>query len=144
MAGDIRVKTDVKYKTIYNDMKNFALGDMHELFFLCACLGYKHNLRKPLGPHGDDRFYSHTISPEEFACYYAMVLEKNDMDLSSIEDDKVVISEIEEYANGGMEYLIRELLSDYMTSEGILKLEKSGYAKELPKILLGFIHEQSI
>ena len=37
-SEDIRVKTEQKYKTLYNELKNFAVGDMHELFFLCACL----------------------------------------------------------------------------------------------------------
>ena len=72
MSGDIRVKTDRKYRNLYNELKNFAFGDMHELFFLCSCLGFRTKKKKNLGGNGEDRFYSRTITPEEYACYYAI------------------------------------------------------------------------
>lgn len=139
MSGDIRVRTDEKYRGLYNDLKNFAVGDMHELFFLCACLGFKAGKKKALGGSGEDRFWSRTITPEEYACYYAIILEEHSMDLISIQDDKEVLFEIEEYANAGMEILLEEFLSDYCTS--VLKIESS-HAKELPKMLLHFIYER--
>ena len=64
MSGDIRVKTDRKYRNLYNDLKNFAVGDMHELFFLCSCLGFRAKKKKSLGSNGEDRFWSRTITPE--------------------------------------------------------------------------------
>lgn len=139
MSGDIRVKTDKKYRNLYNDLKNLAFGDMHELFFLCACLGYRAKQMKSLGPNGEERFWSRTITPEEYACYYAMVLEKNNMDLSITKDDKLVIVEMEKYANSGMEILLEELLNEYCNAD--YKLD-SVYSKELPKALLHFIREQ--
>ena len=110
MSGEIRVRTESKYKNLYNDMRNFALGDMHEFFFLCACLGYKAGKPKELGSGAEDRFWSKTFTPDEYACFYAMILEKKDMELSSIADDKVVIAEMEKYANAGMEILIDDFL----------------------------------
>ncbi len=74
---------------------------MHELFFLCVCLGYKTKTRKPLGKNGDGRFWSRTITPDEWTCYYAMMIEVNNMDFHSITDDKKVLFCMEEYANGG-------------------------------------------
>ena len=47
-SEDVRVKTEKKYRNLYNELKNFAVGDMHELFFLCACLGFKANRKEPL------------------------------------------------------------------------------------------------
>ena len=139
MAGDIRVRTDQKYRGLYGDLKNFALGDMHELFFLSVCLGFRSKKTKPLGPAGEDRFWSRTITPEEWACYYAITLQDNSMDLVSIKDDKTVLSKMEEYANGGIEVLLEDFLKDYCNSDLILD---STRAKELPKTLLGFIYEQ--
>ncbi len=143
MSGEIRVKTESRYKTLYNELKNFVVGDMHELFFICTCLGYKANNPKPLGSNGEHRFHSHTITPEEYVCYYSILLEKNNMDISAIKDDKFVLSKIEEYANGGMEILLKEFLSDYLIKSNTeLKLDHT-CIKELPKTFLHFIYEQT-
>lgn len=139
MSGNVRVKTDQKYRGLYNDLKNFAVGDMHELFFLCACLGFRARKKKALGTSGEDRFWSSTILPEEYACFYAMILEDNSLDLTSIRDDKNVLAEMEKYANAGMEILLNDFLGDYCTKD--LKLERI-LSKELPKNLLHFIFEQ--
>jgi hypothetical protein len=112
---------------------------MHELFFLSSCLGFRAKKKKNLGGNGEDRFWSRTITPEEYACYYAMMLEESDMDLSVIKDDRLIISEIEKYANAGIELLLDDFLSEYCSSG--LKLDPS-ISKELPKALLHFIYEQ--
>lgn len=140
-SENIRVKTEQKYKTLYNELKNFAVGDMHELFFLCACLGFKANQKEPF-ERGDDRFWSRTFTPEEYACFYAMILEKKNMDLASIKDDKTVLGEIELYANAGMKILIDELLSDYVHETNEEYKLDSTCRDELPKALLYFIYEQ--
>jgi hypothetical protein len=139
MSGDIRVKTEEKYRDIYNDLKNFVVGDFHELFFICVCLGYKAKMKKPLGARGEDRFWSRTITPDEYACYYAMILEENNLDLASIRDDKVVMREIEKYANAGMEILLNDFLKEYCNKD--LKLDHV-FSKELPKTFLNHIFEQ--
>ena len=142
MDGEIRVKTDRRYRTLYNDLKNFAFGDMHELFFLCVCLGYKAKIRKPFGKDGEDRFWSRTIVPDEWTCYYAMMIEMNNSDFHSITDDKKVISYMEEYANAGMEILINEILSPYIINEYDEPKLDSKNTGELPKAILSFIYEQ--
>lgn len=144
MAGDIRVRTDRRYRSLYNDLKNFVAKDMHEIFFICACLGYRKEQKKPLRRDGDDRFWSSTITPEEYASYYAMLIEMNDMDFSVIVDDRKVLATIEEYANAGMEILIDDLLSDYSIERGDdIRLDTS-CSKELPKVILGYIYEKTV
>lgn len=142
IPGDIRVKTDQRYQALYNDLKNFIVKEMHQLFFLCACIGYREGKPKPLGTAGDDRFYSKTITPEEYACFCAMMIEENGMHFSVIQDDKAVISSMEEYANGGMEILLDDFLSDYLigqcNNEPHVDLAN---AMELPKMFLNFIRE---
>jgi len=142
MDGQIRVKTDGHYGRLYNDLKNVVVGDFHELFFVCASLGFQHGKTKPLGKARDDRFWSNTINPREWACYYAMLLEENNMDYLAIQDDKAVMSRIEQYANAGMDILMEDFLSDYViTNGGELQLDP-GCSKELPKHFLHFVFEQ--
>lgn len=143
MAGDIRVRTDRRHRTLYNDLRNFVAKDMHEIFFLCACLGFRVGKRKPLGRDGDDRFWSSTITPEEYASFYAMVIESSDMNFSAIADDKSVIAAMEEYANAGMQILLEDVLADYTLDRGDdLRLDGS-CSKELPKVLLAYVYEKA-
>ena len=143
MAGDIRVRTDRHHRTLYNDLRNFVAKDMHEIFFLCACLGFRVGKRKPLGRDGDDRFWSSTITPEEYASFYAMVIESSDMNFSAIADDKSVIAAMEEYANAGMQILLENVLSGYTLDRGDdLHLDGS-CSKELPKVLLAYVYEKA-
>ena len=116
---------------------------MHEIFFLSACVGYRDGKRKPLGRDGDDRFWSSTITPEEYAGLYAMVIESSDMDFLAIADDRAVIAAMEEYANAGMEILIEDVLGDYTLDRGDeLRLDPS-CSKELPKVMLAYIYEKA-
>ncbi len=141
MSNDIRVHVDRRYSNLYNDFRSIAVDEMHELFFLCTCLGYHNNRLKPLGKNGEPKFWSGTIKPEEWCCYYAILLEENNVDFSAIQDDRKVIRRIQDYANGGMDIVLEEFLSDFLVSdEDNLRIDMHG-AKELPKALLHFINE---
>jgi hypothetical protein len=143
MAGDIRVRTDRHHRGLYNDFRNFVAKDMHEMFFLCACLAYRAGKCKPLGQYGDDRFWSSTITPEEYASFYAMVIEANKMDFTSIADDKKVIAVMEEYANAGMDILMEDVLHNYTLERGEdLRIDPS-CSDDLPKVLLAYVHEKA-
>ncbi len=145
MDGNIRVFTDVRYKELYNNMKNSgAVEDSHELFFLCSCLGYKKG--NPISiTKRDERFWSRTITTREWACYYAMVLEKNCFAYEKVSDDKDVLAIIEGYANAGMEILIDEFLGDFLLSNtrNTNPQLDSTFCKELTKQFVHFIFEQA-
>lgn len=143
MLGDIRVQTHQKYRTLYKEFRNLVVKESHELFFICSSLGYKRKKRSPLGRSGDPRFWSSTISPEEYSSYYAMIIESSEMDFDSIEDDSKVIAIIEEYANAGMEILLDEILSDYVIEQdNDIRLDPSCKG-EIAKITLAFLYEQT-
>jgi hypothetical protein len=145
MDGKIRVATDAKYKELYSNMKsNGVIEDSHELFFLCTCLGYRNGTRLPMKKR-DDRFWSSTIKPNEWACYYAMILEQNNYDYAKVSEDKDVLVTIEEYANAGMDILITEFLGDYLltSSKSTDPQLDTACSKELPKQFVHFIFEQS-
>jgi hypothetical protein len=143
LSGDIRVRTDRRHRALYNELRKFVVKDMHEMFFLCACIGYRQGERKPLGRDGEDRFWSGTFTPEEYASFYAMVIESNDMDFSAIADDKEVIGTMEEYANAGMQILLKEVLADYILTRGEEVSLDPSCSKELPKVILAYVNEKA-
>lgn len=144
MSGDIRVRADRAHKRLYNELCECAFPQMHELFYLCTCLGYKHKKRKPLGKSGEDRFWSSTITPEEYISFYSMQLADNEMEMSSVRDDQQVITRMEEYANAGMGILIDSLLRDFtLEYEGELRLDPTS-KENLPKLLLSFVFDETL
>lgn len=145
MDGRIRVHTDAKYKELYNNMKNNgAVDDFHELFFVCACIGYRKGYQTSIKKR-DDRFWSGTITPREWACYYAMVLEQNDFDYEKVSEDKDVLAIIEGYANAGIGILMEEFFLDYLlpNSKSADPQLDPTFCKELPKHFVHYIFEQS-
>lgn len=97
-----------------------------------------------MGKRGDDRFWSGTITPEEWSCYYAMHLTDNEMDFRCLQDDAQVISSMEEYANAGMDILLQEFLCDYVNDSTDEVLLNAGRSTELPKVFLHYVHEQGL
>lgn len=141
MSTDLRVKVNKDYSNLYTDWKNYVCLEMHELFFLCACLGYNAQKKIALGKNAEPKFWSGTITPEEWSCFYAMLLKDNNMNPTSIMSDKDVMVEIEGYANGGMEILLDKLLSDFTIGEAdCLRIDKNG-SKDLAKSILAYISE---
>jgi hypothetical protein len=143
MDTQIRVRTEARYGQLYNDLKGVVVSEFHELFFVCACLGYRTGKPKPLTKSGD-RFWSSTITPQEWSCYYAMALEKGGYDYQALGDDEAVIALAEECANRGMEILLEEFLDDYLLpgSSAGPQLDVRCSA-ELPKHFLHFLYDQA-
>lgn len=144
MSESIRVRTESKYRYLYNDLKNFVVGDSHELFFICTCIGYKYKKRIVLsGSRVDqDRFFADTITPKEWACYKAIILKENNYELKFIQDDREVIKTIEEYANGGMTILIENFLKDFIITENNIIHFDNSLRKEFSRHFLYFIFTQ--
>jgi hypothetical protein len=138
-SNDIRVRTSGTYEDLYRDLRPFC-GEAHSLFFLCVCLGYR-EARKAAEGKRADRFWSSTITPDEWAVYYALAADQSHFDYDLLGDDKKVIALAEGYADGGMQILIEELLSNYFVKPGELRLD-SRAAKELSWELLKFIPDK--
>lgn len=138
MDAQIRVRTETRYAELYDDLKRLVVGEFHNLFFICASLGYSENKQKPLSK-AQDRFWSATITPWEWTCYYAMLLKDGNMNFNTIVDDKKVIRAIEEYANAGMEIFLEDLLSSFLIADQrVIRIDQSA-SKELSKVTLGYI-----
>ena len=143
MDTQIRVRTDARHAQLYNDLRNFVVGEFHELFFVCACLGYQAGKASPISKPGD-RFWSSTIAPREWSTYYAMALEVADFDYQALSDDKKVVALVEQYANAGMEVLLHEFLGEYLLpgSRETPQLDVHG-SSELPKHFLHFLYDHA-
>lgn len=114
MNPKIRVTVSPEFKDIYKGLKTSAsIEEYHELFFLCVCLGCKTNRVKPLSKK-EALFWSNTIKPVEWCSYYSIFLHKNNMKFEDLGNDEEVIFLMQEYANGGMEFLIEDFLHDYI------------------------------
>ena len=143
MSTDLRVKVSREYSDLYTDWKNLVCIEMHELFFLCVSLGFNARRSVPLCKKGEAKFWSGTITPEEWSCFYAILLKESEMNPTAIMDDKKVMSSIESYANGGMEILIEDLLSDFTVgNSGNLRIDNSN-CKDLRKSILVYISENA-
>jgi hypothetical protein len=136
MVTDIRVRIETTHRDLYDDMKEQWEWESHELFFVCACLGYSLGIRKELArPY--DRFWSSTITPHEWSCLYAMAVELADFDYGVLGDPKRVIFLAEAFANGGMQHLLDDFLGDYVTKgpDGGPRL-MPGSCQNLPRAFL--------
>ena len=139
MSGTIRVKTEPKWGTLFADWKKYC-GEFHQLFFLAACVGYRAGERTPL-KRGDERFWSSTVTPEEWVCFYAMLLEDNGFDWTSSTDENA-LAIAEQYANVGLSLLVEHVLGDYMGSKKEAPSLDSS-ARGLPREVVSYVRAQS-
>ena len=140
MFPKIRVYIQKEYFDLYSDWRDLVGRDMHELFFLCVCLGYKTGKDIPLSKKVQ-KFWSDTFDAEEWNCFYAIFFKKHQIDPTSIMDAEKVFKFIEGYANGGMEILIDELLTDFTIGDpDNLRIDSSS-SKGLAKSILAYISE---
>jgi len=140
MLGEIRVKIDSLYDNVYSDWKEILGLEMHELFFLSACIGYIKRDKLPI-KKVKDKFWSRTFTPKEWACFYSMLLKENSMETSIIKDDNLVISTIELYANSGIKDLLNNVLEEYVIKGKELRLDNKVKYQIIERILT-YIYEQ--
>jgi len=134
---DLRVAVDRRHFNFYNDMQQAgAITEFHVLFFAAACVGFRKERRKP-PTQRQDKFWSRTFTAEEWACLYCMALAHFDGQFNRIQDDKVVIELMEEFATGGLDYMVESMLSEYLLSNSSSepRLDTSAIA-ELPRALV--------
>ena len=136
---EIRVATEKKYTTLYNDLKKYnVINDFRELFFVCVCLAYKKKRSTPL-KMGEDRFRTNSFTSREWATYYAIFLKEHNMDFATVKDEKHIMKHMEAYANAGMEVLLEEFLGDYVkVTNGEPYIIPLG-SRELPKNFIQYL-----
>jgi len=140
MSTDIRVKTDPRYEELYKGLKLIG-DDFHSIFFLCTCLGFYAQKKTLPTARRDERFWSRTITPDEWTVYYSIALLDKGEDFAALGDDAQVIAIAELYADAGMEILIHEVLQPYLTGEALPTLDRRG-SEALAYELLKFVWDK--
>lgn len=141
MSTDIRVYIDKKYENIYDTLKEIVINDMHELFFISVCVGKSKNLTPCKSEQKMQKFWSKTFTTEEWTTFYAIYLKDNDMDFSTLENDQDVINAMQEYANAGLHYILKNYINDYvLKTNGIITIYTSN-KEDLIKAFLCNLYE---
>jgi len=138
MDREIRVHTDGAHRELYRDYKKYLGKDFHELFYLAVCIGFQQDKYCPLEKKSsDDRFWSRTILPDEWATYYAIMLHKANMDYDAIRDDTKTMEAMEAYANGGIIHLIEDVLfGGYLIEKDGVVMFDPQTAEDIPRRVL--------
>jgi len=103
-----------KYEDIYdvlvNKKHNFK---MYELFTLCASVGFGHNNPLPIGDRGKDIRSEHLKESQLYVLYSIMIhsplIKANLESFRDYDFIKTSFKTIEQYAEGGMEILCRDV-----------------------------------
>jgi hypothetical protein len=143
MSGEIRVRSDKAHRSLYQDYRKYLGKEMHELFYLAVCIGYHEDRHLPLANKStEDRFWSRTILPDEWATYYAITLQKANMNYDAVRDDAKVMQEMEAYANGGIHYLCDEVLvGGYLIEKDGSLMFDLQVVEDLPRRILQFLFQ---
>ena len=144
-SRDIRIGGNKIYQELYNDLKATVFNQSNEIFFYCVCLAYKKGkTRTSPVENRKDLFYGYTCTENEVAVYNSLMIEDNDMNINSINDEKKVVKRMEEYADAGMKLFLESTLKNYLSSKSKEPRLDLSLAKELPKVALYNILEQSL
>lgn len=141
-SNTIRVRVNPRYSQLYEDLKPYC-GEAHAVFFLAFCLALSAGEEVQSENRLVDKFWSGTIKPDEWTCYYALASQQADYEFSVLSDDQSVVRLAERYADRGMEILVDELLQGYLMSGDELRLDTRA-STELPWELLKFVPDRLI
>jgi len=146
---DVRVSVNKKYTDIYKSLSQSSnirksIFERHaKIFTFCAALGFNKNKRNKFNS-GDleNLFWSKTFGKHDLTVIYSLAVNDYSENITEIINDKEkMISIAEEYADGGMEILIDNVLSEFIKEkeDGILYLNhiETSY---LEKEVLSFIN----
>lgn len=135
--------TSKRYEPIYKTLNKLLEIKYHDLFILCAALGFKNDRKISIDERGRE-FRSNYLSREQKSTAYSIIL--NDSKLGKQLDrfeERDFVKEarktLEEYAEGGMQVLVDEVFGSKWTG----KLLDDSY-KEYEVDIISYIYSQSI
>lgn len=104
--------TSKKYEDIYIKLRDLIEIKYHELFILCASIGFKHNKSEPVRDKGRE-LRSTYFDQSQKASAYTIILSDPElgMDIEKFSDEAFISTAkkvLEGYAEGGMELLIKQ------------------------------------
>ncbi|MBB6625085.1 hypothetical protein H7E67_16820 [Clostridium gasigenes] len=134
--------TSKKYEPIYRILNKTIDVKYHDLFMLCASIGFKHN-RKPSIVEKGREFRSNYLSREQKATAYSIILNDSELGrkINKFEEKEFVLEarkSLEQYAEGGMGILVEEVFKSKWTGE-ILDENYAEYEVDI----ISYIYDQS-
>ena len=146
---DVRVSVNKKYTKLYKALSQSSnirksIFERHaKIFTLCVALGFNYNQRNEFNSGElENLFWSKTFEKHDLTVIYSLAINNDSENTYDIISDKEkMISIAEEYADGGMEILIENVLSEYIKEDenGFLYLNHSE-SSYLEKEILSFIN----
>jgi dnd system-associated protein 4 len=109
-----KTKHEVYQKLVSRGAENpdhYPFETMKDLFMLAACLGARHGVYTPMGPSQDlfnsDVFDEKTDVPILFALAYSQ-----EESLAALADPRKVLDIVQCFANGGIDYVVEEIVNN--------------------------------
>lgn len=113
LSDSFFVNRSKKYDNIYDYFNKKQTFKMAELFTLCAVIGFINNKKVSFKDKGKD-LRSETIHSNELMNIYTIMMKSSDInatldDFNNKNFRKEKFKDIEEYAEGGMDILVKEV-----------------------------------
>lgn len=134
--------TSKKYEEIYFYFNTKFEVKYQDLFLLCASLGFKKDRKGPVGERGRE-FRTNYLNTRQKAAAYSIILSDEELgrNIEAFETEnfpRIARKRLEEYAEGGMEILIKEVFGRHWDGN---QLDKSYTEYEVD--LLSYIYADS-
>lgn len=125
LMGQSILYTSKRYEQIYIYFKDEYDIKYHELFCLCAALGFKYNIIEDVEEKGRE-FRSNYLNAYQKSIMYSVILNDPELgkNLESFSDEGFVLKarkKLEQYAEGGMKKLVEEVFKTKFNSSGLDK-----------------------
>lgn len=138
----IVVFTSKQYENIYIYLNDVYEIKYHDLFMLCASIGFRGNNPLPIREKGRE-FRSNYLSNAQRATAYSIILNDTtigkDLDRFGEEDFPNIAKKVlEDYAEGGMQILVRDVLRSKF-KDGHLDKTHEEYDLDI----ISYVYEQS-
>lgn len=143
LSNEQIIYTSKKYEAIYKSLNKILEIKYNDLFILCASIGFKNNNKLSIGEKGRE-FRSNYLNREQKSTAYSIILNDSNLGkkINRFEDKKFVVETrktLEEYAEGGMEMLVRKVFKSKWTGE---LLDESYGEYEID--IISYIYEQDL
>ena len=137
------VFTSKRYEVIYKSLNNLIDVKYHDLFMLCAVIGFRNNNKLTVEEKGRE-FRSNYLSREQKATAYSIILNDNELEkkINRFEDREFIVKarkRLEEYAEGGMEILVNTVFKSKWNGEIL-----DGSYDEYEIDIISYIYEQAL
>ncbi len=101
------------YSTVRNQKERPVFSHLWQCYAWAAILGFINNRRRPLASPVDHAFDMGVIRNNGESIFNALIccaIAKSDVDMNILKSPDIIIKTIEEYANGGFDYISEILI----------------------------------